>query len=135
WLEEEVSDLEDDLAHCEAYFTKLAGTSTSTSKMVADKLGALLDTLEAKVEASEAKVKALYTEVNNEANKTKRTLADIGKYLNWLDESGLELEAGEGLYMAAEAAWDDWNKKPDGYIFVTDRRVIFEQNEKTGKRL
>ncbi|MDQ7027621.1 MAG: hypothetical protein Q9P01_21975 [Anaerolineae bacterium] len=135
WLEEEVEELEDDLARCEAYTNRLdTGKVTSATKSVADKLSAMLDTLDAKVDASEEKVKALYNEVNTESNKTKQTLAKIEKYLGWMDEAGFNLNAGEGLYMAAEAEWDDGKDKPDGFLFVTDQRIIFEQNEKTGKK-
>jgi hypothetical protein len=135
WLGKEVSELEDDLARAEAYVTKLGigDKVTSTTQMVADKLGAMLDTLEVQVKASEEKVRALYTEVSTESNKTQYVLTQIGRYLGWLDEAGFQLDAGEGLYMAAEAEWDDGKDKPEGFLFVTDRRLIFEQNEKTGK--
>ena len=136
WLEKEVDDLEDDLARADVYANRLnAGTVTTATQTVTDKLTAMLDTLEAKIEASEAKIKALYNEVSNESNKTQYILTQIGKYLGWLDEAEFKLNAGEGLYMAAEAEWDDGKEKPDGRLFVTDQRIVFEQNEKTGKTL
>jgi hypothetical protein len=135
WLDKEVEELEDDLARAEAYVTKLGigDKVTSTTQMVSDKLGAMLDTLEVQVKASEEKVRALYTEVSNESNKTQYVLTQIGRYLGWLEEAGFQLDTGEGLYMAAEAEWDDGKDKPEGFLFVTDRRLVFEQNEKTGK--
>src|SRR5690606_10389450 len=42
--------------------------------------------------------------------------------------------SGESVFIAAEAEWDDNRDKPDGYLFVTNQRVLFEQNEKTGKK-
>jgi hypothetical protein len=135
WLDKEVEGLEDDLARCEAYVAKLGlgDKVTSTTQMVSDKLGSMLDTLEVQVKASEEKVRALYNEVSNESHKTQYVLTQIGRYLGWLEEAGFQLAAGEGLYMAAEAEWDDGKDKPEGFLFVTDRRLIFEQNEKTGK--
>lgn len=135
WLEEETADLEDEVAAAAGLVSRLGGDVSNRHKAIVEKLGAVLDTMEAQVSASEEKIQALYGEVEREAGKTKQQVAKIEKYLDWLEAASFELKPGEGLYIAAEAEWVDDKDKPDGYLFVTDQRMIFEQNEKTGKRL
>jgi len=73
--------------------------------------------------------------VSREVSKTASQLAQVNKQLDWLDAADVELNASEGLFMAAEAEWDDNRDKPEGFIFVTDQRIIFEQSEKKGGML
>jgi hypothetical protein len=49
------------------------------------------------------------------------------------DEAKFDLSAGESIYMVAEAEWDDGGEKPDGYLYLTNQRILFEQKEKVGK--
>ncbi|MCA9912881.1 MAG: hypothetical protein KC496_06015 [Anaerolineae bacterium] len=135
WLEEETTDLEDEVAAAAGLVSRLGGDVNSRHQKVVEKLSAVLDTMESQVSASEEKIQALYGEVEREVSKTKAQVAKIEKYLDWLEAASFQLKPGEGLYIAAEAEWTDDKDKPDGYLFVTDQRMIFEQNEKTGKRL
>jgi len=132
WLDEESAELDDELADAEKAHQRL---SSRASQRRLDKLVAALDTLETQVEASEEKIKALYNEVNREMSTTANQLAQINKQLDWLEAADVELNAGEGLFIAAEAEYDDNRDKPDGFIYVTDQRIIFEQNEKKGGML
>lgn len=129
WLEEESADLDDELAEAEAAYRKL---QRRQSQKYLDRLTNALDTLETQVEASEEKIEALYNKVHQEMKTTNTQLTRINQQLDWLDAADVSLKAGEGLYMAAEAEWDDNRDKPDGFIYVTDQRVIFEQSEKKG---
>ncbi|MGB7339859.1 MAG: hypothetical protein WBC91_13270 [Phototrophicaceae bacterium] len=129
WLDEESADLDDELADAEKAYQRLKSRQTA-SRLA--KLTTALDVLEAQVEASEDKIKALYDAVNREMSTTSNQIAQVNKQLDWLEESDVSLNAGEGLYMAAEAEWDDNRDKPDGFIYVTNQRVIFEQSEKKG---
>lgn len=135
WLEDEVTELEDELAEAEHYVEAISGDLSSKHKTVADKFGGLLDVLETKVTASEERVEAIYEEVDREVNKTKQLLVTIGKYLDWIDEASFDLEGNEGIYMVAEAEWRDGGDKPDGFLYLTNERLVFEQSEKVGKRL
>jgi len=136
WLDEETADLEEDLATAANYVSHFSADElTNRHSAIADKLSAVLDDLETRVAASDERIRALYGEVEREVNQTKTQLRKISEYLDWLEGASFELAPAEGLFIAAEAEWTDGNDKPDGYLFVTDRRIIFEQNEKTGKRL
>ena len=132
WLDEESAELDDELATAEKAYQRL---SSRGSERRLEKLTVALDTLESQVEASEEKIKALYNEVNQEMSTTSRQLAQINKQLDWLEAADVTLNAGEGLFIAAEAEWDDNRDKPDGFIYVTDGRILFEQSEKKGGML
>lgn len=129
WLDEESAELDDELATAEKAHQRL---SSRGSERRLEKLTAALDTLETQVEASEEKIKALYNEVNKELNTTSHQLSQINKQLDWLEAADVTLNAGEGLFIAAEAEWDDNRDKPEGFIYVTDQRILFEQSEKKG---
>jgi hypothetical protein len=132
WLETESASLDDELADAEAYFSRFAGELTSRSESLLGKFTAILDNLQTQVEASEAKIRALYDSLSREVSTTTSQLYQVGTHLDWLEASGIRLNQGEGLYIAAEAEWDDGKDKPDGYLYVTDQRLIFEQAEKKG---
>ena len=129
WLDEESADLDDELADAENAYRRLKRRPTESRL---EKLTGVLDELETQVEASEEKVQALYEAIQREVATTKTQLGKVNKQLDWLEGSEISLNAGEGLFMAAEAEWDDNRDKPEGYIFVTDQRIIFEQSEKKG---
>lgn len=129
WLDEEAADLDDELADAEKAYRRLNKRKTSSRL---EGLTEALDTLESQVEASEEKIKAVYGEVNREMSTTSNQLRMVNQQLDWLEAADVGLNAGEGLFIAAEAEWDDNRDKPDGFIFVTDQRIIFEQNEKKG---
>lgn len=129
WLDEESAELDDELATAEKAHQRL--NSRKTERRL-EKLTAALDTLESQVEASEEKIKALYDEVSQEVSTTSHQLSQINEQLDWLEAADVSLNAGEGLFIAAEAEWDDNRDKPDGFIYVTDQRIIFEQSEKKG---
>jgi predicted nuclease with TOPRIM domain len=135
WLEKETADLEDELAAAASHVTSLSGDVTSRHSAIARKLEAVLDDMDNQVSASEERIQALYGTVEREVHKTKSQLSQISKQLDWLEAASFELDPTEGLFIAAEAEWVDDRDKPDGYLFVTNQRMIFEQNEKTGKRL
>lgn len=132
WLDEEAADLDDELADAEKAYRRLNRRKTESRL---ESLNEALDTLESQVEASEEKIKAVYEAVDREMSTTSRQLRTVNQQLDWLEAADVTLNAGEGLFMAAEAEWDDNRDKPDGFIYVTDQRIIFEQSEKKGGML
>lgn len=132
WLDEEADELDDELADAEKAYRRLKRRATESRL---ETLNGYLDELESQLEASEEKIQALYEEVQREVSTTTSQLSKVNKQLDWLEGSDIELGATEGLFMAAEAEWDDDRDKPEGYIFVTDQRILFEQSEKKGGML
>ena len=46
-----------------------------------------------------------------------------------VDSACFKLEPEENVYIVARAEWLEGPDKPEGFFFLTDRRLIFEQNE------
>ncbi len=58
--------------------------------------------------------------------------------LEWMlkirDEAGFAFAHDESMYLVAEAEWVNKQDNPNGFLFVTNQRIVFEQKEKTGKK-
>jgi hypothetical protein len=137
WIEQEADALSDELDNAEKLFVRIDSDPDIT---IADKkdslrVGSLMDILESKVEAAEEQVNAIFEDLKRETNNTLRQVDDVEKILDWGDDASFDFNAGENLFLVAKAEWDDGGEKPDGLFYLTDQRFVFEQNEKTGKRL
>lgn len=80
----------------------------------------------------------LYSTLASDASRTLQQLSTINWYLDQRDEASFEFLAAEKLFLAAKAEWVEKGKSkddPDGILYLTDQRLIFEQKETTGKKL
>lgn len=62
-------------------------------------------------------------------------LSTIQEYMKHVSEASFPFNSGEAVYMAVEAKWQKGNDKkdnPEGVFYVTNQRLIMEQNEKKG---
>lgn len=137
WIEQESADLKGDLDEAESMVKKLTNTEalTTVHEKVANELQPIIETLEKKVNSSEQYARGLYDALSREINQTSSELSKIKWALEKTNEAKFDRHPTEAVYMVAEAEWDDGKDKPDGFLFLTDQRLIFEQNEKTGKKL
>lgn len=94
--------------------------------------------LETKTKAATEQIKALYSQHVTDINQTVEQIRKINWYLNQRDEASFSFLAGESVFLAADAEWvvtGQGGKDPDGILFLTDQRLVFEQKETTGKTL
>lgn len=97
-----------------------------------------LDNLEKAVDGARSRIEGLYGEVPGNVSQTRQQIKQIQGYLALADESTADWKPNESLFMVHEAEWVQSGKgkeDPDGLIFLTDQRLIFEQKEKVGGRL
>ncbi len=97
-----------------------------------------LEQVEAHVQALKTRVSAQFETLDDEAQELARECGRIDSYLSDLDEAAFTLETGEALFITANAEWsaDERGKdKANGILYLTDQRLIFQQDEKVGKRL
>jgi hypothetical protein len=116
----------------------------------AEKYGA--DVKPAEVEAAEKEVEELADKVDEAARAIERRYEPLQRELNaierglrgldWVfeqrDEASFAFLNDEALVNAVKAEWvktGKGRKDPDGVLFLTDKRLIFEQKETTGKTL
>lgn len=91
-----------------------------------------------KVESAERRIRSTYSTLKTDISQTKSQLHKINWYLDQKDEASFDFLAGEALFLAAKAEWVQTGKgrqDPDGILYLTDQRLLFEQKETTGKRL
>lgn len=97
-----------------------------------------VSTLEQKLKTAESSISAQYNAAKREIDQTADQLRQIHWMLDELDEASFKVLAGEKVFLIAEGEWvatGKGNQDPDGVLYLTDQRLLFEQKEKTGKKL
>jgi predicted nuclease with RNAse H fold len=136
WINRESSALETEFNAAEPLFQRLTAPQlTSVHQNATDNAATILDNLEAKIKAAETHIETLYSQLAQEVSQVRHQLDRIGGYLDLKDAASFDFMAGEAVYVVNQAEWDNNSDKPDGYIYLTNHRLIFEQKEKTGKTL
>jgi hypothetical protein len=76
-------------------------------------------------------VSNLYTGMNSDLYTVQATLNHITQMMDNLDESqAIQLRPTEGPLLAVKAIWQQSdNSGPEGILFLTDQRLLFEQRE------
>jgi hypothetical protein len=135
WIANEAEALETELDRVGTLLAEAEKQPTGTGhqQQAVDRFSSQLETLNERVQAAEKRIRALFDNLRRETNTTRSQIDEINWYLTQKDEAGFSLLPGEALFIAAEAEWDDGGKKPNGILFLTDQRLLFEQKEKTGK--
>lgn len=94
--------------------------------------------IEDKIKGAETRLKSIYDTIAKDIQQTVAQVAEINWYLEQKDEASFKFIAGESLFLACKAEWVATGKgkqDPDGILYLTDQRLLFEQKETTGKTL
>ncbi len=87
-----------------------------------------------KVSNEESKIRALFSNINENANQTKTQVEEASNCLRLVAEASFKLYPNEDTVDAAKAQWlQDGKNGPKGILFVTDARLLFEQREDIAK--
>lgn len=132
-LKMDLRPLQERLTAGEGY---LKNPATLTNVM--NDIKAKVDSLENAVNDASRRVKAIYETAARDIAQTFEQLTTIGWYLDQQDEASFPFLDGESLFLAAKAEFVATGKgkdDPDGILYLTDQRLIFEQKETTGKKL
>ncbi len=79
----------------------------------------------------EREIENNYNDIENQLHQLNSRLTQIHWALDQLSKAKIELETGEELVMAAPARWDkESTEDPEGVLYLTSKRLIFEQKEK-----
>ncbi|MDH5508476.1 MAG: hypothetical protein OEZ02_14735, partial [Anaerolineae bacterium] len=80
---------------------------------------------------AEDKIEKVYAKIESQASTLTSRLTRIHWALNQVDEASFELKKDEDLVRAVAARWDKEGKEdPEGVLYLTTKRVLFEQKEK-----
>lgn len=107
------------------------------------KLASLLPKVETELAQAErlkadavARIKALYEPLAREINQTSYQIDQIVWAIDQRDEASFPFLADEHVFLVAKAEYDSPGRDdPNGLLYLTDQRLVFEQKETTGKKL
>ena len=86
--------------------------------------------LESRARSAEDVVESLYSSISTEAYALQSELNRIDAILDRFEEAAFELAEEESPVAAVKAKYDvDGKDDPEGFLFLTDKRLIFEQKE------
>jgi len=89
--------------------------------------------LEAKVTATERTIEGMYDQFKNQVYQFTKHLTEIEYLVSQLSEATFQLLPTEGGIAAIKAVWCKSGKEqkgdPEGILFLTDQRILFEQKE------
>jgi len=116
----------------------LQNAANETQRLLgqAERNAGLLDTvdsrlwaLENQVNEAQRNVRSVFDNTEQEINKLQAEVRRVQKMLDALDHASFDLLPNEHGVAACEAKWISDNQQPEGMLFLTDSRVIFEQRE------
>jgi gas vesicle protein len=94
--------------------------------------------LEREIGAAKTRMRDRFERLQDNAEQATNELRKFNKYLERKEAASFDFLAGESVFIADEAEWVATNNAksdPDGVLYLTDQRLIFEQKETTGKTL
>ena len=109
---------------------EVIGNAVKADSIIADVELEIRQALDS-VRDAESAIEAIYDEIEKHASQLTIRLTRIHWALTQLSEASFDAIADEDLYMAVKARWDQEGKDdPEGVLFLTNKRLIFEQKEK-----
>ncbi|HDD56254.1 MAG TPA: hypothetical protein ENG59_08440 [Chloroflexi bacterium] len=123
--------------------TRLAGLTGDRSTPAAllprvERLKSEVEILEGRIEAIEENIRGAYDQFHSDVNQLEYHLGRLEWTLTELSEASFQLLAAESGIMAVKAVWAREGKQtkedPEGVLFLTDQRILFEQKEKVATK-
>lgn len=85
--------------------------------------------LENHINEAQRNVRGVFDNTEQEIDKLQAEVRRVRNMLDALDRASFDLLPGEHGVAVCEAKWISDNQQPEGMLFLTDSRVIFEQRE------
>jgi len=94
-----------------------------------------INVLEREALSASAAIQSQYSDISGQLSTLENRLREIHWALDQLAQAKFSLQQGEDLVMAVRARWDKEGKDdPEGVLYLTNRRLIFERKEKLAKK-
>lgn len=139
-IDSEAAVLENALRPLESQLGTLAGESSmpKTLSSRVKRLQSQMKTLESRVESAEENIRGEYDQFSSGVDQLKGHLYKLEWMMTEISEASFEMLATESGIMAVKAVWAKEGKQtksdPEGVLFLTDQRIIFEQKEKVATK-
>jgi hypothetical protein len=124
----------------ELQMPQLATVSTNPgmARGLLNTLKSAVDQLDGKVDAAERMINGMYDQFNSQVSALSRRLDSIDYMLKNLAEASFTLLPTEGGIAAVKAVWCKTGREekddPEGVLFLTDQRILFEQKEEVATK-
>jgi hypothetical protein len=82
----------------------------------------------------ESNLKAMYAAIETGVSDLNSRLGLIEQILKWFGSVTFKLGPGESPVQAVPAEFGSEKDPPNGFLFLTDKRLLFEQNEEIAKK-
>ncbi|MFN2113002.1 MAG: hypothetical protein ACK2TT_07795 [Anaerolineales bacterium] len=139
-VESEAQELESALRPLESLLAQLAGDRSPANALQprVARLKAQVENLESRVEGAEKSIQGEYDQFQSSVSQLETHLGKLEWTLTELSEADFQLLATESPLMAVKAVWAKEGKQtkqdPEGVLYLTDQRLIFEQKEKVATK-
>lgn len=138
-INQQAANLELALRPLETQITQLtAQINNPTTRSLIDKLQNDVSTVENNVSAAEQEIGGMYDSFSNEVHALTAQIEKADWTLKQLAEASFQLIATEAGVMAVKAVWVKAGKEqkgdPEGVLYLTDQRLIFEQKEEVATK-
>jgi hypothetical protein len=120
------------VTQAEASVTQAASraVSPSAAQAVLPQVENELGTLESAADSAEKAVGGMFDSLSSDLDTLESHLNEITRMMDMMAGAKTEWLATEALVLAVKAKWDrDGKDDPQGMLFLTDQRVVFERRE------
>jgi predicted nucleic acid-binding Zn-ribbon protein len=131
----QTATLQGSLRAIELKMTQLNGLRSNpfAARPLITALEADMNLLDASVKSAESTINGMYDAFNSQVTHVTSQLNEIDYMLTQLAEARFQLLPSEGGIAAVKAVWckdvKEQNEDPDGVLYLTDQRILFEQKE------
>ncbi len=138
-IEQQSARLQSALVPLRSRTSQLAAVSSNIpqAQSLLGQLKPQVDSLESQVSAAENQIRGMYDSFQDKVSEFRDQLKKIDWMLAQLAEASFQLLATEAGILAVKAVWVKGGKEqkddPDGVLYLTDQRLIFEEKEEVAK--
>lgn len=106
------------------------------NQFIIDKAESEIDELDNLIRSTEQAIRGRYSAIKATIDEIYGDLNEANWGLDLLNDSEIDLRGSESIVQVAEAEWeiDGEDEGPDGYLYLTDQRLLFEQKEEVAEK-
>jgi len=99
-----------------------------------DEAEAHVDAVERSINSAQQRIRRAFSKTSGEVNEVQSKVDHAHHLLDNLADASFQLHPGEDAVDFCEAVWVSDHEEPEGLLFLTTNRLLFEQREKVAKK-
>jgi uncharacterized protein YoxC len=109
-------------------------SEASRNHQLIDEAESHIDAVESSINSAEQRIRGAFSKTQNEINEIQRKVDHAHRLLDNLADASFQLYPEEDGVDFCEAVWVSDQEEPEGLLFLTTNRLLFEQREKVAKK-